>query len=81
MPRSLTRFATLADTRREETHVMDADTNHEPVNDAEIQAIIDQGEAGIADLITAYEPIERHYFTAVQVPSPVVTYSIDTNPR
>lgn len=51
------------------------------VNDADVQAIIDQGEAGIADLITAYEPIERHYFTAVQVNAPSVTNSIDTTPR
>jgi len=57
------------------------DKPHSAVNDADIQAIIDQGEAGIDDLITAYEPIERHYFNAVQVNAPSVTYASDTNPR
>ena len=60
---------------------MSDDQTDPKVNDAEIQAIIDQGEASIADLMTAYEPIERHYFNAVQVNAPSVTYSIDTNPR
>lgn len=51
-----------------------------PVVDEEIQAIIDAGEAGIGDLIVAYEPIERLYFDAVQVNVPTATYSTDTNP-
>lgn len=57
------------------------DDSNQDVNDAEIQAIIDQAEAGIADLVAVYEPIERQYFAAVQTPAPTVTYSIDTNPR
>lgn len=57
------------------------DPSDHTVVDADIQAIIDQGEAGVRDLITAYEPIERQYFNAVRVDSPSVTYSIDTNPR
>lgn len=51
------------------------------VDDDDIQAIIDQGEAGIDDLMAAYEPLEREYFSAVQQGAPTVTYSIDTNPR
>jgi hypothetical protein len=35
-----------------------------PVTDEDVQAIIDQGEAGVADLMAAYEPIERRYFNA-----------------
>jgi hypothetical protein len=54
---------------------------HEGVTDAEIQAIIDQGEAGTNDLLAAYEPIEQRYFQAVTVDAPSVTNSIDTNPR
>jgi hypothetical protein len=51
------------------------------VTDEDIQEIIDQHEAGIGDLIQAYEPVERLYFNAVQQPAPAVTYAIDTNPR
>lgn len=51
------------------------------VDDDDIQAIIDQGEAGTDDLIEAYEPVEREYFRAVQHGAPGVTYSIDTSPR
>ncbi len=50
------------------------------VDDDDIQAIIDQGEAGIDDLIEAYEPVEREYFSAVQG-APIVTYSTDTAAR
>jgi hypothetical protein len=61
---------------------VDENKQHEgTVTDEEIQEIIDQHEAGIADLMAAYEPMERQYFNAVQQPTPTVTYSIDTNPR
>lgn len=60
---------------------LNGDNEHEPATDDDIQAIIDEGEAGIADLIAAYEPIEKRYFEAAQVTGPAVTYSIDTNPR
>jgi hypothetical protein len=61
---------------------MDDDKQHEPaVTDDEIQEIIDQHEAGVGDLMRAYEPIERQYFHAVQQPAAMVTYSIDTQPR
>jgi hypothetical protein len=59
----------------------DNETTERNVDDADIQAIIDQGEAGVRDLITAYEPVEQQYFSAVRVSAPSVTYSIDTNPR
>jgi hypothetical protein len=60
----------------------EADARDEPpVTDDEIQAIIDQNEAGIGDLIAAYEPIERQYFNVVQTSAATVTYSTDTQPR
>jgi hypothetical protein len=36
------------------------------VSDSEIEAIIAQGEAGINDLINAYEPMERTYLQTVE---------------
>jgi hypothetical protein len=45
------------------------------VTDAEIEAIALQGEAGVNELIAAYEPIERSYFSAVHVDVPAVTSS------
>ena len=36
------------------------------VTDSEIEAIIAQGEAGINDLINAYEPMERAYLQTVE---------------
>jgi hypothetical protein len=58
------------------------DTKPEPqVNDADVQAIIDQGEAGVADLMAAYEPYEQTYFAAVRSDTVGVTYSIDTTRR
>ncbi len=50
----------------------------EQVTDEDIEAIIEQNEAGIADLMAAYEPIEKQYFSAVQVTTPAVTYSTGT---
>jgi len=55
----------------------------EQVTDSDIEEILEQGEAGIGDLMAAYEPIERRYFasqaaTAARQP---VTYCIDTSPR
>jgi hypothetical protein len=61
---------------------MDDGKQNEPtVTDDEIQEIIDQHEAGVGDLMRAYEPIERQYFHAVQQHGVMVTYSIDTQPR
>lgn len=60
---------------------MDDDHIEKPVSDAEIQEIIDQGEAGVADLIAAYEPIESAYFNSLQPFAPVVTVAIDTTSR
>ncbi len=58
------------------------DERDNSVTDSDIEAIMEQGEAGIGDLMAAYEPIENEYFTAVQVASPTstVTYSINTAP-
>jgi hypothetical protein len=51
------------------------------VTDAEIETIIAQDEAGVADLIAAYEPIEAKYFQAVNVAASSITYSANTTPR
>jgi len=68
-----------ASTRGED--MADDETAKQAVQDADIQAIIEQGEAGIEDLIAAYEPIERQYFAAVQAyTGTAVSYAIDTNP-
>jgi hypothetical protein len=56
------------------------DEKNTTVTDAEIEAIIAQGEAGISSLVEAYEPLERQYFQAVNVNATSVTYSTDTNP-
>jgi hypothetical protein len=59
----------------------DQEKREATVTDDEIQAIIDQGEAGIADLMAAYEPVERYYFNAVQAVAPIgASYSIDSHP-
>ena len=63
---------------------MPDDTNtasDDRVTDEDIQAIMDQGAAGINDLLAAYEPVERAYFLAARVDEAAVTYAIDTNPR
>lgn len=41
------------------------------VTDAEIEAIIAQGEAGINDLVSAYEPVERGYIQSVEAGGPM----------
>jgi len=53
----------------------------QPQSGAASAAIIDQAEAGIGDLITAYEPIERVYFNATHVSGESVTYSTDSTTR
>lgn len=58
-----------------------ADTETVGVTDADIEAIVAQGEAGIGDLMAAYEPVESQYFSSVQASAPSITYSIDTNQR
>ncbi len=49
------------------------------VTDQDIQDIVDQGEAGVGDLIAAYEPVEKGYFSAVAPIQPAVAYSTNTN--
>ena len=52
------------------------------VTDADIQAILERGEAGIADLLAAYEPIEHQYYSSVQAGAAIqVMTTIDTYPR
>ena len=71
--------ASLVGTREGEVKDMTHETEHEPVTDRDIEEIVQQDEAGIDDLMAAYEPVERQYFSAVQVTTPAVTYS--TNSR
>lgn len=50
-------------------------------HDAEIQEILDAGEAGVGDLMSVYESIERQYFaaaTSAGYSAPVVSYGTDT---
>ena len=49
------------------------------VTDRDIREIVDQGEAGVADLLAAYEPVEQSYFSAVTPMQPVVAYSTNTH--
>lgn len=49
------------------------------VTDCDIQEIVDHDEAGVADLIAAYAPVERSYFSAVTPQPPTVAYSTNTN--
>jgi len=58
-----------------------SDAQDSKVTDADIEAIVEQGEAGIGDLLAAYEPVERDYFNAVQSSTVVVTSSSNSTPR
>jgi len=51
----------------------------EEVTDEDVQDILDQGEAGVNDLIAAYEPIEKGYFSAVTPIQSPAAYSTNTN--
>ncbi len=55
----------------------DKDREH-GVTDADIESIIAAGEAGIGDLMAAYEPVERHYFAALQSAAPPIVYAANT---
>lgn len=44
--------------------------HHIQVSDDEIQRIIDENEAGIADLMAVYEPAEASYMAALTVGPP-----------
>lgn len=56
-----------------------ADEQDSPVTDDEIAAIIKRHEAGVADLLAAYLPIEQQYMSAAQVQLPTVTVSSNTS--
>lgn len=54
---------------------------HDEATDADIRAIIEEGEAGIGDVIAAYEEAERYYIGAAvasQPAEPTVRYTTDT---
>jgi hypothetical protein len=55
-----------------------ADEKTDQVTDDEIERIFARGEAGIADLIAAYEPIERQYFNAASAQAVTVAYATNT---
>ena len=57
-----------------------AEDKTEQVTDDEIEQIFARGEAGVADLIAAYEPIERQYFNAVSAQAVTVAYATNTTP-
>jgi hypothetical protein len=46
-----------------------------PATDTDIEEIVRENEAGVADLMAAYELSERHYFSAAlaSTPQPAVT--------
>jgi hypothetical protein len=48
------------------------------VTDDDIQEIVRENEAGVADLLDAYEPIEEQYFSVVAAARSSVTYSTNT---
>jgi hypothetical protein len=53
----------------------------ERVTDADIEAIIAQGEPGVAELVAAYEPIEQHYLKSQRATAPPIsssTVSVET---
>lgn len=61
-------------------HVIPA-TENTTVTEADIQEILEQGEAGVADVLTAYEKIEKRYFAAVAgetTREPIVSYATHT---
>jgi len=49
--------------------------------DADIEQIRAQNEAGILDLLKAYEVVEQHYFAVATAPQPTVTYGSSTATR
>ncbi len=48
------------------------------VSERDIEEIVEQGEAGVAALLAAYEPVEKGYFSAVAPAKPAV-YATNTN--
>jgi hypothetical protein len=44
------------------------------VTDREIEEIISRGEAGVGDVMEAYERAESAYFSTFPQASPIVTY-------
>ena len=48
--------------------------------DVDIERIVQQNEAGVADVMAAYELAERHYFAAAvaTTPQPAVVYTTST---
>lgn len=67
---------------KKENEVAAHDQDHAfEAHDAEIQEILDAGEAGVGDLVSVYERIERQYFAAANsagYAAPVVSYGTNT---
>ena len=47
--------------------------------DAELESMLQQHEAGVADLVAAYENAERTYFAAVTASAPAILRSVASN--
>ena len=47
--------------------------------DPDLQQRVEQYEAGVSDLIDAYELVEQHYFAAVNVSTPHVAERVASN--
>lgn len=47
--------------------------------DAQIQAIVDSHEPGVDALLTAYELVEQHYFSAMAGTAPSFTTAANTS--
>ena len=47
--------------------------------DAELESTLQHHEAGVADLIAAYETAETTYFAAVTASAPVILRSVASN--
>jgi hypothetical protein len=66
----------------QEIQVADDDKRQEPTTeatDADIAEIVGTHEAGLTDLLTAYDLIEQHYFTAAAASAPTVVATTNTS--
>jgi hypothetical protein len=59
-------------------HDHDADAREE-ATDADIAEIVGSNEAGLSDLLSAYDLIEQHYFTAAAATTPAVVTATNTS--
>jgi hypothetical protein len=64
-----------------ELSLADVEENTTDRYDEEINEILEAGEAGVGDLVSLYEQIERRYFEAASsagYTAPIVTYGTGT---